>query len=153
MGKTQHTYSIILCRFPFLLLDVWRARNKLLFFYQNDFVVRKLLLKYLQWNYTVHIFPSFLSAQTYRRLPPSTVKNMDLYNAHFEWIVWNTSTVHDVMCSPGWVKRLWHSRCWGDRLPFALFGSIGVKLQQLIFHGQVVTQLRYLWREINANWI
>lgn len=68
------------------------------------------------------------------------------YVARFERKACNTSTAHGILCSRGWVKRWRHSRCWGDRLPFALLGCIGVKLQQLIFHGQVVTQLRNLCR-------
>lgn len=45
------------------------------------------------------------------------------------------------------------SRCGGDRLPLTFLSSTGIELQQLIFHGQVVTQLRHLYVEtMKAAW-
>lgn len=91
-------------------------------------------------------FPSFQPLCRHASAPISLSYYICSCHSRFKRKACSTSAVRDTLCSPGWVKRWRHSRCWGDRLPFALLGCIGVKLQQLIFHGQVMTQLRNLCR-------
>lgn len=150
--KTQNAYSIIQCWCLFFLwlFQEWEmfccccCAAKILTVERNSCIFPSSQLLPLSVDMQAH---QLASATTFTSVVANQGSEIcTCYVARFERKACNTSTAHGILCSPGWVKRWRHSRRWGDRLPFALLGCIGVKLQQLIFHGQVVTQLRNLCR-------